>query len=336
MDYYLRLHGICGTKNRLRKLKAVSKNRAMSAGDDGVTPAIAVVMLIGLVAVAGAVIGLAMFAAVEDTSGTMPDVRFQVSADGKSLYHAGGDVLPLKSLVFYNTVTKENVPVHLVKGGSTKAATPTEWDVWETGDKILFGEEMFNALSIVGLDSRGHPVLLWMGSNAAVLPVGDMVPDEWGDISGGGEEKPDFPYVIEPITSWQEFKKEVNARNEPGMNWGTMIVFWDVDTSLWIAMDDQYVTKSQISDDPTLEEYSQKYYTGKITYIDTSSRILTIKNDTTVVGSDRTWNTENGVSVAQRGSLCVDNGNLYIATSTPGSWDKPPTFPWSRIGHEIS
>ncbi|HJJ96872.1 MAG TPA: hypothetical protein O0X38_04450, partial [Methanocorpusculum sp.] len=63
----------------------------------------------------------------------------------------------------------------LIKGGSTDAASPEEQDVWETGDRIQFDE--LEGLSIVGLDSRGHPALLWRGVNAMVLPVGDMVPD---------------------------------------------------------------------------------------------------------------------------------------------------------------
>ncbi|MCQ2356494.1 MAG: hypothetical protein MJ014_05705, partial [Methanocorpusculum sp.] len=60
-------------------------------------------MLIGMVAAAGFLIGLAMFAGVGGCIGeTLPDVRFQASADGISLYHAGGDALPLKNLVFYD------------------------------------------------------------------------------------------------------------------------------------------------------------------------------------------------------------------------------------------
>ena len=104
MDDCLRLCGVSGTKNGSRKQKAGSKSRrtAMYVPDDGVTPVIAVAVLIGMVAVAGFLIGLAMFAALGDASRTLPDVRFQVSADGKSLYHAGGDALPLQSLVFYD------------------------------------------------------------------------------------------------------------------------------------------------------------------------------------------------------------------------------------------
>lgn len=59
--------------------------------------------------------------------------------------------------------------------------------MWETRDKIQFAE--LEGLSIVGLDSRGNPALLWRGMNAMVLPVGDMVPDIWEKIPGGGEEK---------------------------------------------------------------------------------------------------------------------------------------------------
>lgn len=156
----------------------------MYVPDDGVTPVIAVAVLIGMVAIAGFLIGLAMFfAALGNASGTLPDVRFQASADGKSLYHAGGDALPLESLVFYD---REMMPVPdftLIKGGSTDAASPEEQDVWETGDRIHFDE--LEGLSIVGLDSRGNPALLWRGVNAMMLPVGDMVPDVWEEIPGG-------------------------------------------------------------------------------------------------------------------------------------------------------
>ncbi|MCZ0860976.1 type IV pilin N-terminal domain-containing protein [Methanocorpusculum sp. MG] len=147
--------------------------------DEGVAPVVAIALLIGLVAIAGALIGLSMFAALESAAGTPPDVRFQVSADGQSLYHAGGDVLPLKNLVFYDTAKKENVEVRLIKSGSSTGSSPAETDVWATGDKIQFDAGILNVLSIVGLDSRNRPSLLYMGAKAMVLPVGDMVPDEW-------------------------------------------------------------------------------------------------------------------------------------------------------------
>jgi len=220
MDYYLRLHGVCGTKNELRKLKAVSKNRtAMSAGDDGVTPVIAVAMLIGMVTVAGIIIGLAMFAALGDASGTLPDVRFQASADGVSLYHAGGDALPLKSLVFYD---REMMPIpdfNLIKGGSTEAVSPEEQDVWETGDRIQFDE--LEGLSIVGLDSRGNPALLWRGVNAMVLPVGDMVPDVWEDLPISPIQ-PGMKYTIYVNTTWEELLGRARHSPNNGINIGQM------------------------------------------------------------------------------------------------------------------
>ena len=152
--------------------------------DEGVAPVVAVALLIGLVAVAGAIIGLSMFAALEDASGTLPDVRFQASADNQSLYHAGGDALPLKNLVFYDTSTRKSPSlIQLTKNGQTKPETSLEGEVWETGDKITFSDNVLKALSIVGLDSRNHPALLYMGVDAAVLPIGEMVPDEWVEVT---------------------------------------------------------------------------------------------------------------------------------------------------------
>ena len=52
--------------------------------------------------VAVAIIGLVMFVALDDVSGTLQDVRFKASADGMSMYHSGWDVLHLKSMVFYD------------------------------------------------------------------------------------------------------------------------------------------------------------------------------------------------------------------------------------------
>ena len=167
--------------------------------DEGVAPVVAIALLIGLVAIAGALIGLSMFAALESAAGTPPDVRFQVSADGQSLYHAGGDVLPLKNLVFYDTAKKENVEGMLIKSGSSTGSSPAETDVWATGDKIQFGEGILNVLSIVGLDSRNRPALLYMGAKAMVLPVGDMVPDEWDrDTPGPIGVIPTPPIPINP------------------------------------------------------------------------------------------------------------------------------------------
>ncbi|HJK77732.1 MAG TPA: type IV pilin N-terminal domain-containing protein [Methanocorpusculum sp.] len=171
----------------------------MRKADEGVAPVVAVALLIGLVAVAGAIIGLTMFAALEDAAGTPPDVRFQVSADGQSLYHAGGDALPLKNLVFYDTSTKKNVTAQLIKNGKSAVETSLEEAVWETGDKIQFVDGMLlSVLSIVGLDSRNRPALLYLGADAVALPVGDMVPDEWKEGSGGGDTPKPVPTPTYP------------------------------------------------------------------------------------------------------------------------------------------
>ncbi|MDV0442696.1 type IV pilin N-terminal domain-containing protein [Methanorbis rubei] len=165
--------------------------------DEGISPVIAIVVLIGLVIIAGAIIGLTMFASMENASGTLPDVRFQVSADGVSLYHAGGDSLPLKNLIFYDTSARQSMVVQLIKSGSDSAVPDNQFElnVWETGDKIRIIGGKLDVLSIVGPDSRNHPALLYMGVNAAVLPIGDMVPDEWIEIIVPVEppEKPEDP-----------------------------------------------------------------------------------------------------------------------------------------------
>ncbi|MDV0442695.1 type IV pilin N-terminal domain-containing protein [Methanorbis rubei] len=168
--------------------------------DEGISPVIAIVVLIGFVIIAGAIISLTMFGTMEDMSGTLPDVRFQVSADGVSLYHAGGDSLPLRNLVFYDTLSKQNMTVQLIKGGANSEIDSVrdhdlfELSVWETGDKIRIIGGNLVALSIVGPDSRNHPALLYMGANAAVLPIGDMVPDEWIETP----PTPPTPPVIPP------------------------------------------------------------------------------------------------------------------------------------------
>lgn len=171
--------------------------------DAGVSPVVAVVLLMGLVAIAGAIIGLSMVAALEDAAGTLPDVRFQASADNQSLYHAGGDALPLGSLVFYNTATRQSLSsVQLTKNGqNTAEETSLAGEVWETGDKITFGADVLKALSIIGLDSRNHPALLYRGVDAAVLPIGDMVPDAWKEttptpIGPTPVPTPDVPGVV--------------------------------------------------------------------------------------------------------------------------------------------
>ena len=199
--------------------------------DAGVSPVVAVVLLMGLVAVAGAIIGLSMVAALEDAAGTLPDVRFQASADNQSLYHAGGDALPLGSLVFYNTATRQSLSsVQLTKNGQTEAKTSLEGEVWETGDKITFGADVLKALSIVGLDSRNHPALLYRGVDAAVLPIGDMVPDAWKEQSGeeGDEPQlPDYPYPDkEPTeTTWEKLIQS-NNQNQ-GVQFGDLQLFDD-------------------------------------------------------------------------------------------------------------
>ncbi|MDV0442473.1 type IV pilin [Methanorbis furvi] len=179
--------------------------------DNGISPVIAVVVLIGLVVIASAIIGLTMLATMENVSGTPPDVRFQVSADGVCLYHAGGDALPLRNLVFYDTSTKKPIEVkniELIKGGGTILKfegdddKSFELNVWETGDKIRIISGKLSELSIVGPDSRNHPALLYMGANAMVMPIGDMVPDEWIEtvvpVVPTGPEMPEIPLDINP------------------------------------------------------------------------------------------------------------------------------------------
>lgn len=92
MDYCVWLRVVSGIMPVLRKLETADRIRriAIPAPDGGVTPVVVVVMLISMVAVAGVIIGLTMFMALEDTSGTLSDVWFQASADEVSLYHAGG------------------------------------------------------------------------------------------------------------------------------------------------------------------------------------------------------------------------------------------------------
>lgn len=151
--------------------------------DEGVAPVVAVALLIGLVAVAGAIIGLTMFAAMEEASGTPPDVRFQTSANDSLLYHAGGEVLYKKELVFYDT-SKGSEKNTANISDRVRINGKTDWTTWSTGQAIEtpLGTNV-SMLSVVGLDSRNVPVMLWMGANAAALPIGDMVPDEWGEVA---------------------------------------------------------------------------------------------------------------------------------------------------------
>lgn len=332
MEYCLRLRGVSGTENGLRIQKAVGRSvrTAMPAGDDGVTPVIAVVLMIGLIAVAGAVIGLVMFAALDDASGTLPDVRFQASADGVSLYHAGGDVLPLKSLVFYDGEMNPVPSVQLIKGGSTDAVSPAEGDVWETGDKMRFDEGVLTSLSIIGQDSRGNPALLWRGVNAMVLPIGDMVPDEW--ITGGNSDMPDSKpkYTLNNLQSWKELVESAKTENCNGAGkplTESAIYYDEKDGMLYyyyqsyrsyldspiadtgISLQDFFQTKTEASKDMVKINLSQK--------------VLTYENDTHPFQWNQNvlhWNTEeNGDLVAKKESLCENKGLLYIAIQNP--WD---------------
>ena len=336
MDDCLRMCGVSGTKNGLRKQKAGSKSRrtVMHVPDDGVTPVIAVAMLIGMVAVAGIIISLAMFAALGEASGTLPDVRFQASADGKSLYHAGGDALPLKSLVFYDKGMMLIPNFQLIKGGSTEAASLEEQEVWETGDRIQFDE--LEGLSIVGLDSRGNPALLWRGVNAMVLPVGDMVPDVWEEIPGGGEEH--NKYELYPPTNWWE--KVTEAQNLSGQNnnvgLGNAVYRDGKSLYYWLAVNDPRLTKTFALTNPTLEQAAIELG-NKLIEVNLSQYVYTRDDiDSGVSGSP--WKKPAPVV----GSLYEYEGQLYIcrqpsATDSSNIWQisrnpSTSTGDWFCIG----
>ncbi len=289
----------------------------MYVPDDGVTPVIAVAVLIGMVAVAGFLIGLAMFAALGDASRTLPDVRFQASADGKSLYHAGGDALPLQSLVFYDREMMSISNFTLIKGGSTEAVSPEEQDVWETGDRLQFDE--LEGLSIVGLDSRGNPALLWRGVNAMVLPVGDMVPDVWEEIPGGGEEH--NKYELYPPTNWWE--KVTEAQNLPGKNnnvgLGNAVYSDGKSLYYWLAVNDPRLTKTFALTNPTLEQAAIELG-NKLIEVNLSSYVYT-KDDIASDVSGSPWKKPAPVA----GSLYEFGGQLYIcrqpfATDSSNIW----------------
>ncbi|MDV0442457.1 type IV pilin N-terminal domain-containing protein [Methanorbis furvi] len=284
--------------------------------DDGVSPVVAVALLIGLVVTAGAVIGLVMLSTLEDASGTIPDVRFQTSVDGKSLYHAGGDALPLRNLVFYDTAARENMSVQLVKGGNTYAGSLDD-KIWETGDKIQVPNGKLSVLSIVGLDSKNYPALLYMGANAAVLPIGDMVPDEWKEQQSGGEEEPDFPYVLDPeiTVSWQDIIARV--QNSDWIPKGTNIennILVDETTGKYYYV---YVSYTTTITEKDIQNPIEDFVNSKnnAVAIDFSQKIYTYENDTEyVLNEGRLWKKEgNSERGPKKGSLYVYNGVLYLA-----------------------
>lgn len=283
----------------------------MYVPDDGVTPVIAVAVLIGMVAIAGFLIGLAMFfAALGNASGTLPDVRFQASADGKSLYHAGGDALPLESLVFYD---REMMPVPdftLIKGGSTDAASPEEQDVWETGDRIHFDE--LEGLSIVGLDSRGNPALLWRGVNAMMLPVGDMVPDVWEEIPGGEGKSQHLLKTHNDIiiySTWEDLLEQLRKPELWYLGLENYRVIYDAkNEEYWFAAHSVGITKEEAEMDISTENFASSHPEFfKINFHD----IRTIQD----IVIEKNWETvwKDGRNPYIRGTLYeYTDGKLYV------------------------
>lgn len=179
----------------------------MMRSDEGIAPVIAIVLLLSMVVAAGVIVGLSMFSALESAAGTAPDVRFSSSADNLSVYHAGGEVLYKKDLVFYDTDKKTSIPADSIKLFTADGSSSTTWTEWATGDRLEIGNAaQLSVLSIVGLDSRSRPALLYMGSAARVLPLGSMVPDEW---LGGGVVWP--PYEFNNSASWPELVEKVKG-----------------------------------------------------------------------------------------------------------------------------
>lgn len=153
-------------------------------------------------------------------------MRFQVSADGKSLYHAGGDALPLKDLIFYNTSVNDKIQANIT--GSVEK-TSGDKGIWRTGELLTFAGDNVNVLktlSIVGLDSRNRPAVLWMGANAVALPVGDMVPDEWAWTPTMTQTpKPEIPAFPEPNLNEDKFTDLIQSNQ--GVKFGGISLFYD-------------------------------------------------------------------------------------------------------------
>ncbi|WP_268922000.1 type IV pilin [Methanocorpusculum vombati] len=142
----------------------------LSTRNDALTPVVASVFLLLMVAGCCAAVGIVMFQQMNAMESDVPDVRIQTSAEGKHLYHAGGDTLYRDSVTIYNL---DNDITHRTLVNGKK-----DWTAWKSGE-YLESEQTLSDVYLVWHGPGKDTILYHYGLNrkTGVTPITDAVPD---------------------------------------------------------------------------------------------------------------------------------------------------------------
>ncbi|MCZ0859779.1 type IV pilin N-terminal domain-containing protein [Methanocorpusculum sp. MG] len=139
--------------------------------NDALTPVVASVLLLLMVAGCCTAIGIIVFQQMDAEESNAPDARIQTSAESKHfLYHAGGDTL------YRNTITVYNLDNDITR--RTLVNGKKDWTVWRSGE-YLQSEQTLSDVYLVW-HGQGKDVILYhygINKKTGVTPITDAVPD---------------------------------------------------------------------------------------------------------------------------------------------------------------
>lgn len=140
--------------------------------NDAITPVVASVLLLILVAGCCTVIGLLVMQQMNAQGASdVPDVRIQASAREKMyyLYHAGGDPLPRSSLKLYDATNTDILYKTSINGNGN-------WISWNSGE-YLYSSRQLPDILLVWMDSSGKETILFRNGKTGLSMITDTVPD---------------------------------------------------------------------------------------------------------------------------------------------------------------
>lgn len=138
--------------------------------NDALTPVVASVLLLLMVAGCCTAIGIIVFQQMNTEESNAPDARIQTSAESKyHLYHAGGNPLPRSSLILYDANNVDILSKTSINGN-------TDWTVWNSGE-YLQSSRALPGILLVWKNRNGDEIILYRNGNTGLSLVEDAVPD---------------------------------------------------------------------------------------------------------------------------------------------------------------
>ncbi|MCQ2356249.1 MAG: hypothetical protein MJ014_04440 [Methanocorpusculum sp.] len=138
--------------------------------NDALTPVVASVLLLLMVAGCCTAVGIVMFQQMNTAGSDAPDVRIHTSAESRyHLYHAGDEPLPRSSLILYDANNVDILSKTSINGNA-------DWTVWNSGEYLKSSRALYNIL-LVWKNRNGDEIILYRNGNTGLSPVEDAVPN---------------------------------------------------------------------------------------------------------------------------------------------------------------